>query len=237
MTLLLHRGSTVVDETSLAGVETPAATATWTPVPHATLLETVVAAVESAGLSVLEKSLAIGKGGARFFGVLTLAGSHDDYAATIGLRNSHDCTLGAALALGSRVFVCDNLAFHSEVVIKTRHTARVMERLPKVVSDGVARLSQRREWQDQRIASYKARAVSDERHLHDLAMRMYRARAIPATAIVKVVEEFESPTYEAFADWNLWSLFNAATHVLKGHGDLQPRTQRLHGVLDAEIDK
>ena len=66
-------------------------------------------------------------------------------------------------------------------------------------------------------------------------LRAYRAKAITARAIAEVVQEFEEPRHPEFRDWTLWSLFNGFTEVLKSYGDLQPRTQRLHGVFDAEV--
>lgn len=237
MTLCIHRGSQKVEASELGHVHTPQATATWTPVPHATLVSLVEESLAQCGLSVTSKDYAIWKGGLRFFGVLTLGGDGKDYAATVGLRNSHDKEFPAALALGSRVFVCDNLAFSSEVVIKTRHTSRLMERLPGVVGSGIAKLIEERAEQDKRISLYRQTPVENVRHLHDLALRMYRAKAIPSTAISRVVEEYESPRHEEFAEHTLWSLMNATTEVLKTFGDLQVRTQRLHSVLDSEIAK
>ena len=92
-----------------------------------------------------------------------------------------------------------------------------------------------REVQEKRIECYKEGEVKSQAHLHDLVLRAYRARAIPARAIAEVVSEFEQPRHPEFRDWNLWSLFNGFTEVLKAYGDLQPRTQRLHGVFDTEV--
>nr|MBS0019438.1 hypothetical protein [Gammaproteobacteria bacterium] len=48
----------------------------------------------------------------------------------VGLRGSYDQTLPRGLAVGSRVFVCDNLAFSGEVTIKTKQTTFIGQRLP-----------------------------------------------------------------------------------------------------------
>ena len=233
--LMLHRGSETVDERELDDVRTPEATLTWTPVPHASLVSLVTSAIEAAGLEVTSRDFAIWRGGERFFGLMTIGGETHDYATTIGLRNSHDFSLPAALAIGSRVFVCDNLAFSSEVVIKTRHTSRVMERLPRVVEAGISSLINVRKSQDKRISLYKSCPVKSTAHLHDMSLRLYRSGAIPARGIVRVLDEFEKPKHDEFRDWNLWSLMNSVTETLKDFGDIQPRTQRMHGVLDMEI--
>ena len=235
MTLCIHKGARRVEASELATLATPDATKSWTPVPHARLVSLVEDSISQCGMEISSRDYAVWREGLRFFGVLTLGSAVNGYAATVGIRNSHDKEFPAALALGSRVFVCDNLAFSSEVVIKTRHTARILERLPAVVGTGITMLIEQRQEQDRRISLYRETPIVDVRHLHDLVVRLYRAKAIPSTAISRVVEEYESPRYEEFADHTLWSLMNATTEVLKSFGDLQPRTQRMHSVLDAEI--
>ena len=233
--LCIHRGASRVTRDELTSLVTPEATAGWTPVPHSRLVGLVENSLTTSGLEITGSDYAVWNDGVRFFGVLTLGGEHSDYSATVGIRNDHGRVFAAALALGSRVFVCDNLAFSSEVVISTRHTSRVLERLPGVISSGITKLVDQRNEQDRRIALYRETQISDARHLHDLVVRMYRAGAIPSTAIPRVLEEYESPKHEAFLAENLWSLMNATTEVLKTFGKLQPRTQRMHSVLDAEI--
>ena len=102
---------------------------------------------------------------------------------------------------------------------------------------GVARLVERRVHQELRIEVYKREPVRGLAHLHDLVLRSYRAKAIPARAIAEVLEQYEQPKHPEFQEPTLWSYFNAVTEVLKTYGDLQPRTQRLHGVIDAECPK
>ena len=63
--------------------------------------------------------------------------AQDDYGLVIGLRNSHDKSFPASIALGSGVFVCDNLAFSAEVTIARRHTRFIERDLPRVVHTAV----------------------------------------------------------------------------------------------------
>ena len=236
--LCLHAGAELVDREAVDAVLTPQATETWTPVAHGLLVDSVENSLSGSGLAVVDRAFALTKGGDRLFGLLTL-GSEDggggDYAFTIGIRNSHDKKFPVGLAAGSRVFVCDNLAFSSEVVIKSKHTRFIHDRLPRLVADGVAGLVQHRHVQARRIECYKELEVRGQSHLHDVVLRAYRAQAIPAQAITKVIDEFETPRHPEFQAWTGWSLFNAFTETLKEYGDLQKRTQRLHGVFDAEV--
>jgi len=234
--LCLHAGGKLAGLDEIRGLPMPAPTDTWTPVPHDLVIEQVTRTVESSGLAVSERSFAIAKDGMRMFGILTLAGG-TDHATTIGIRNSHDKTFPVGLALGSRVFVCDNLAFSSEVTISTKHTRYVLDRLPRLIGEGVARLVERRVHQERRLEVYKETPVQGLAHLHDLVLRCYRAKAIPARAIAEVLQEYEEPKHPEFREPTLWAYFNAVTEVLKTYGELQPRTQRLHGVIDADCPK
>jgi hypothetical protein len=232
--VILHACGRVVERDEIYDAPTPDGTHSWTPVPHRTVLQLVEQTIVTSGLEVTDSSFALARGGDRMFGVLTLAGG-TDYATVIGVRNSHDKSFPVSFCLGSRVFVCDNLAFSAEVVVKTKHSRLVLDRLPRLVNEGIAELINKRGHQAQRIEAYKEGTIRDLPHLHDLVMRSYRAKAIPARAIAEVVEEYETPRHPEFAAPTLWSFFNSVTEVLKSYGDLTQRTQRLHGVVDAEV--
>ena len=230
--MILHSGGEIVDRNQIEDVSTPSATKTWQPVPHKTVIELVEKSLEGSGLPITDSSFALAKNGNRMFGVITLAGG-TDYATVIGVRNSHDKSFPVSFCLGSRVFVCDNLAFSAEVTVKTMHTRLVFDRLPGTINDGIAKLVAARGRQSARIEAYKNTAVNGLPHLHDLVIRSYRAGAIPARAIPDVIAEYDAPRHPEFCDQNLWSYFNCVTEVLKEYGDLPRRTQRLHGVADS----
>lgn len=234
--LMLHRGSFHVTREELSQVDVPKATETWTPVPHDTLVTTVERALEDKGLIVRDSEYALSDDNSRFFGLLTIAEpGNPDYLTAIGLRNANDMKVSAAIALGYKVLVCDNLAFSAEVVVKTRHTSKVLERLPGIVADGVGSLVLHREDQDRRISAYKSARIESERHLNDLVVRSFKSGVFPVTAIPRVLAEYENPRHEEFRDQTVWCLLNAITETLKFSGDLARRTQRLHSVLDAAI--
>lgn len=232
--LIVHAGGQVVDRNQIDDAPTPTGTHTWTPVPHGDVIRMVEQSIVTSGLEITDSNFALSAGGARMFGVITLAGG-TDYATVIGLRNSHDKSFPVSFCLGSRVFVCDNLAFSSEVVVRTKHSRYVLDRLPRLVNEGVAQLIDKRGKQAERIEAYKACVIDGSAQLHDLVLRTYRAGAMPAAAIAPVLREYDSPRHEEFKEPTLWSYFNAVTEILKDYGDLTGRTQRLHGVVDAEV--
>ena len=109
--LILHCGARHVERRVVEKAPTPRSSETWVPVPHHRLLEQVESTVVGSGLTVVNQAHALWNDGLRYFGLLEVANgeSHDDYGLVIGLRNSHDKSFPAAIAMGSCVFVCDNL--------------------------------------------------------------------------------------------------------------------------------
>jgi hypothetical protein len=201
----------------------------------------VTTSLQTSGLSVVGQQHALSKEGQRYFGLLEVKVQGDDgspdYGMVVGVRNSHDKTFPAGLCLGSRVFVCDNLAFSSEVVLSRKHTSFILRDLPGVVMSAVSRLVEARGQQDRRIAAYKRHELS-EMEAHDLLVRAVDARALPAKWLMDSLKEWRKPRHPEFEkDGHTgWRLFNAVTEALKGSSDLHAlpqRTQKLHGLMDA----
>jgi hypothetical protein len=236
MNLILHCGGREVPREQLMTCPTPPATDTWTPVPHFALLRQVETILAQGDLEIRHQAHALSPGGLRYFGLMGIAGADDsDHGLVIGLRNSHDKSFPAAIAVGSCVFVCDNLAFSSEVVIARRHTRFITRDLPELICRALAQVGDLRRRQDQRIDTYKRSQLTD-RDAHDLFIRAVDARVLPVTALPRAVGEWRQPTHPEFTEdgRSAWRWFNAITEAIKGRSlDALPRrTQRLHGLLD-----
>jgi len=234
--LMLHCGGKDVGRYELAAAGTPAPTATWQPIPHATLLDEVEGALARNGLCVTAEQHALARDGDRYFGLMQVENGKGpgDHAWILGLRNSHDQSFPAGLVVGSRVFVCDNLAFSGEIVLARKHTRWIMRDLPRLVLDGVGQLGGRWHSQEERYSAYRDTLLSDAA-AHDLVVRALDARAITATQLPDVVREWRCPEHPEFRERSAWSLFNAFTHAARGSSVwlLSRRTQALHGVFDA----
>lgn len=238
MSLVLHKGAHRVSRLDLMSVETPAPTETWAPVPHLELVDQVLTRFAPFGYTILKEEYGLWRGGARFFGVLTLGGvaTPADYALALGIRNSHDQSMSAGLAVGSNVFVCDNLAFSGEVTMFRKHTSGFHADLPGILDRVMARAAGLQEFQDRRIASYKETDLSP-RLAHDLVIRALDRGVVSGAQVPVVLGEYRKPRHEAFAAPTVWSLFNAFTEVLKSSSRLAlpRRTIALHAVCDEQV--
>ncbi len=245
-TLMLHVGAYKADRDQIYNVHTPAHSGTHYPVSHAHLLEQVERHIGLAGYTVAQAAFGLQDQGdildANFFGLIELDcedEARNGYGLTIGLRNSHSRKFAASIAIGSRVFVCDNLAFSGEVKIARKHTLNIRRDLPQCVSAAVGRIAEQRVQQADRIEAYKRKQLTIEQSDH-LLIEFMRNRAVPASDIGKVLAEYDAPSHVEHlghdGQQTVWTLFNAVTEAsTKGSNifGLSRRSQALHGICDS----
>jgi hypothetical protein len=238
--MILHCGAEVANRSNLNAIETPASTESWFPLPHADLLESVEAQLQETGFVIEAETHALSKKGARYFGLLQVtlpSRSREDFKWIVALRNSHDKTFPAGLVAGSRVLVCDNLAFSGEVTLSRKHTRFASRDLPGLTARAIGKLSQSLIGMDNRLDAYRSHDIST-RSAHDLLIRCVDAEAFPVTQLPAVLKEWREPKHEAFESKNAWSLFNAVTEIAyKGKNPAinLKRGEALHGVFDSLV--
>ena len=235
-TFLLHRGAENVDLDTVRQVRTPDNTETWYPVPHGVLVDCIKTTLrDHSEFDIVSEQYGLWNEGDRLFGLFGLKNGsiHDDYALSIGFRNSHDKAFSLSYACGSRIFCCDNLSFSGEVVFSRKHTKYARRDLNRIVVEAFGQLGAQRDKLDRRIEAYKRTQLSDTQ-VHDLLIRSVDSRVIANAGIAKVLKEWRASDHEEFAPRTAWSLQNAYTEVFKGSNpvDLTARSLRLHGLLD-----
>jgi len=232
MSLMIHAGANAVSYDDVRAVVTPEGTDTHLPVPHHEIVELMRFTLGFHQHEILEEHHAITPDGMRYFGVMSLRSPYGDYTDMLGLRNSHDKSLPIGIAFGSRVFVCDNLAFSADHVIRRKHTVKAKRELPALLADIIRPLADQRLAQNQKLVAYQNMAMTDALADHAI-MQMYRKEVINLQRIGDVWQAYEEPPH----DWGsktAWRLFNAATFALAGKVAERPQiTRDLHQVIDA----
>ena len=234
MSLIIAKNK--VEFEALMGVETPEATDSHMPIPHHVLVKLTREALEAVGLTILLEEHSLARGGLRYFGGFALTGKGidgTDRQVVLGLRNSHDKAFAAAICIGNRMTVCENLCFSSDVKLSRRHTLNILTDLPRVIADAVARVVAH--WNDMglRIERYKETYVSPAQ-AENLLVKLVDCKAIPARDLYPNIVEFRKPRHVEFEGENLWNLYNAVTENLKG-GDLSKlpfRTMTMQSIFD-----
>jgi hypothetical protein len=236
MTLMLHAGAKPIEYEALRAIEAPPATETHVPIAHHRVVDLAAYSLAYFGHEVVERHFGVTEDGMKFFGVMTLKSPYGDYADTLGLRNSNDKSFPIGIAFGSRVFICDNMAFSGDYTIKRKHTARAKHDLPGLIGEIIEPLMIRREEQAKKITLYKDTELDQIQADHAI-MNMYREGVIGVQRIADVHEQFVNPVH----DWgkpSAWRLFNAATHALTGKVIDQPNvTPRLHKIIDGVCER
>jgi hypothetical protein len=229
---MLHVNAKPVEYDRLRALDTPPATPTHVPIPHFRVVDLMKTTLAMFGHEVTAENYGVTEDGARFFGLLSLKSTYGDYEDTVALRNSHDKRFPIGIGFGSRVFVCDNLAFIADHVIKRKHTANAKRDLPGLVGELVEPLALQRESQHRTLLTYRGTALNDMQADHAI-MSMYRQGVIGVQRIADVSDQWEKPAHEEWGDKTAWRLFNAATFALAGrvveNNDLTPR---LHKIID-----
>jgi hypothetical protein len=235
-TLILHCGGKRASWTELCNVTTPAATKTHHPLPHHRYVETVRDTLGTLGYAVSHETHALNKEGAHYFGLLALKQARTDavYDFVIGLRNSHDKSVSARMALGSRVFVCDNLSFSGEVELSRKHTAGAETQLPHLLAAKLGQLGEVQLNYERRVDAYQQHQLTDQ----DAKLMLFdlmRLGVIPGMQLRDMWDQWQHPAHEDFQARTAWSLFNSATEMfkqLRSAETLVARTRRLHAAFD-----
>jgi len=115
-------GSNKVSETEVIQVPSVPFTRTFRPVHHKEVIAAIRTGINAVGLEVVKSEYVLAGNGMKMFGVWDLSTGNDELCWSIGIRNSMDKSMALGITAGTRVFVCENLAFDGEFVELRRHT-------------------------------------------------------------------------------------------------------------------
>lgn len=211
---LSHRASRLVTLDEMEAIPAPEGTETWRPVQHRQVVEAIHSATIAKGLSIASEEYSVTHDDKRLFGILKLrenrAGS--EWSRCIGIRTGNDKIVALGIAIGVSVFVCDNGCFTGERIYKRRHTAAFdLESVMNSAFDGI---DTRFDSFETRLNSLKGEPVSRD-EAAGIVVSVAEQGGIRAIDILPVLNEFEKPRHEEFAEPTRWSLLNAFTEISK----------------------
>ena len=230
--LMLHAGAEPVEYEKLRELPVPAATDTHVPIAHSAVVDMVKYSLGFYGHEVVQEDYGVTPDGARFFGVLSLKSDYGSYCDQVGLRNSHDKRFPIGISFGSRCFVCDNLAFSGDHVIRRKHTLNAKRELPGLVAEIVEPLRDQRQRQANQFLAFQERIITQAEFDH-LLLSLYRKGVLNLTRVPEVIEAYENPAGEWGDEFTAWRAFNAVTWALRGKVAENPATTtQLHQLVD-----
>lgn len=225
--LMLHCGARSVPREVLEEVPTPEPAGRWRPVPFGTVLSYAEQALQESGFGIQKEHLALARNDQQFFGTLTLSSDLPGGSSlAVGLRSSHDQSLSLGWCIGNRVFVCDNLAFSSQIVIARKHTTFGIDRYQEAICKAVKGLPEYRNEEAQRIERMQNRSITDC-EAESALLRLFEKGILSTRTLPDAICEWRKPTYEEFRPRTIWSLYNAVTSAIWKRAETNPQAHAL----------
>ncbi len=239
-TLVTHCGAREVSRKELNQIDAPPPTQTWYPVRHSAVVESVGDLLQTGGFQIQKAVYAVSRNGARMFATLDLGTSLcPGVSLAVGIRNSCDQSFPLGFCAGTRVFVCDNLSFTSELLVARKHTRFGQERFREAIAQAVGSLGQFQQLEGERIDRFQHMMLTDE-HAESLILRSFERGVVSSRVLSDVIREWRQPSHDYGPDPSLWRLFNAWTTVLAPTAKRNPQrfaalTMDLQRMLDEHL--
>lgn len=241
--LMMHCGAEAMPFNHLQQVETPPPTKTHFPIAHSELFEIAESKLLDQGYSITNPQHFTNRDNAHYFALMQIQHPDDDtsngHSTMCALRNAHDMVFSASIAIGAKVFVCDNLSFSGDIVVGRKHTVNMFDELPGRFEEAIQRIKIMQKRQEVRFEEYKL-APLDDRTADHLTMECYRRGIVNLQRIGKVNGQWYEPEVD-HGPKKVWRFFNAVTAALNPASNnqmiqLPKKTIDLHFLLDEFCD-
>ena len=236
---MMHCGAESVPYPHLMQIETPPPTDTHFPIPHHQFHDVAISSLRDQEFEVFDEQHYLNREGAHYFALMRIMHesfpSDVQHGVMVALRNSHDKMFSASLAIGAKVFVCDNLSFSGDIVVGRKHTPNIWGELPDLFSGAISKIKVMQKRQEVRFSEYKEAPLDDYTCDH-IIMETYRRGIINLKRIGQVHKEWHEPSAD-HGDKSVWRYFNAVTAALGPASanqliQLPKKTIDLHLLLD-----
>lgn len=219
-TLMSHVNSDKVTRQELATLPPPVGTATFRPIPHIELVETIERALRRRDWNIVDEQLALRRDGNMLFGVLKLESIQNlttlygGNTFALGLRTANNREMAIQLCAGLSVFVCDNMCFRGDLIaLKRKHTSGL--NLIDEVTEGIVRYEQHANLLAAKVENLKQLQLTDGEAKATLFDIFIQHQAAPLRLLPAVWKEYSEPKHVEFEPRTPWSLHNAFTEVAK----------------------
>jgi Domain of unknown function (DUF932) len=203
-------------------LETPAATATWRPVPHHVLVDALHDEVARRQIVVVKEEYAVQRKNNMLVGTLVLNWlANDEFAAALAFRHANDRSEAVKLYAGVRVFACDNTAVSGdEIILKKKHTKHFD--IDAAMPDAFDRYKEGTLVLQRDIEELKATRLTSEEAKHAL-FDIFRRKIVPLRLFHPVVADWHTATAgsEAGTAWILHNCFTNHTKKLTPNGAMR----------------
>ena len=232
--MMVHCGGRNISFDELSTLELPPETETYVPIAHSDLALNVTSVCSDLlhDYEKVDDVYAVAAGlinvngekvkhdAARFFGLTTFrrkGAPDDEMGIACGYRNSFDKSMKVGMALGAKVFICDNMTLSGSIVrFDMLHTGNVLERLQEQIVLGVHKSKQGFIEVEKDAEEMKRVKVGDDAAFRFFGLAYGRDLVTP-TQLTTAMRAWKNDEYMSGfgAERTAWSLYNAGTEALK----------------------
>lgn len=227
-------GSNKVTEAEVIQVPAVPFTRSHHPIHHRNIIDAIRSGVVATGLEIVNTEYVLANNGMRMFGVWDLSGGNDELCWSIGIRNSMDKSMALGITAGTRVFVCENLAFSGEFVEFRKHTKGLIHdelefMAYRAMKKMVTNLTKFQSWHE----GLKNFSLT-EWDAKILLVEIMTNSIIPPSRFARFIELYFGGVY----DHTLWGFHETVTDMLRDSNllTLPGKNKMLNGVLDTFIE-
>lgn len=227
-------GRNFVSEAEVISVPDVPWTRTHHPIHHREVIRVVEDALGFIGLEIVRKEYVLAAEGLQMFSVWDLDSGTPEMKWSIGLRNSLNRTISLRLTAGSRVLVCDNMAFSGEFLAVRKHTAGLTnDELGflafKTMRQMVPRLKAFQNWHES-LRNYPL--TEDAAKI--LLVEIIANNVIPASKFHRFNELYRN----VYKGNDIYQFHEATTETLQGSNllTLPQKNKLLNNIINAHID-
>lgn len=212
--ILVANKSIRLNREQLKLVPAPTRTNTWTPVQHFDFVDALTSELNSRKIDIKREEFAVQNHGTMIFGVMDLElKSEPDYGFAIGFRASNNKRVALQIAVGTRVFVCDNLCFSGQLIaLNKKHSGNLQ--LDSEIRRAMDRYQEKASLFKGDIEKQKNRTITDE-EAKIIIYEVFKEKYFPIRHFLPVSESYFEPAFESFKPRTMWSLNNAFTEAAK----------------------
>ena len=200
----------------LAAIPLPKETRSYKPVSHQALaiMLSTIASDLLPEFELVNMQFGLARDGAQMFGIHTFKNGSSAMGLSIGFRNSYDKSLSVGLAVGSTVFVCDNLCLSGEVNVLKKHTLNVVASIESLALSAIYKSRSAFNQIQEDAEVMKGIPLSDDDAYRTIGL-LYGNGILTPRQIPVVKNEWLKPSHDDFEGRNVWSFYNACTESLK----------------------
>ena len=238
------KNEALLDRAQLASVVTPDPIGRFhRPVDYSDFVTMIDGKLVDHEIEIVKEQFAVKHDGSQFFGLMEVTTpimDGSDWSFNLGIRGSHDGRVSRGITFGSNVLVCSNLCFHGDLgVFRTRQTLNVMDRLPPMIDEAIAKIPGMAQENVVRFDSFRTTKMTESEGNNAL-VHMHRDNILSANQLSTAIDEWIEPSHDEHNEdgATLWRLFNAATESIKpteGRGNmvtLQDRSRKISDFAD-----